>query len=179
MRSRVLPIATTTIVMDLVNRGLLALDEPVARSMAEWRGADRSEVTVRDLLEHASGLAARLVDAPPNGRREFEHEICTMRLEYAPRTQSIYSDLGFILLGFLAADRGKAALDTQFAQLVEPIAPALVFALSAADRRRAAPTMALDKDIRRGRELKGEVHDNYAAGLGGVAGHAGLFGPAA
>ena len=173
------PIATTTVVMNLVSNRLTALDEPVARTMSEWRGDDRSGVTVRDLLEHASGLAARLVDAPPGSRREFEHEICTMQLEYAPRTRSIYSDLGFILLGFLAADRGKAALDRQFAQLVEPIAPALVFALSADDRRRAAPTMALDKDIRRGRELKGEVHDNYAAALGGVAGHAGLFGPAA
>jgi CubicO group peptidase (beta-lactamase class C family) len=173
------PIATTTVVMNLVSNRRMTLDEPVARAMSEWRGDDRSGVTVRDLLEHASGLAARLVDAPPGSRREFEHEICTMQLEYMPRTQSIYSDLGFILLGFLAADRGKAALDRQFAQLVEPIAPALVFALSADDRRRAAPTMALDKDVRRGRVLKGEVHDNYAAALGGVAGHAGLFGPAA
>jgi CubicO group peptidase (beta-lactamase class C family) len=173
------PIATTTVVMNLVSNRHVALDEPVARAMGEWRGDDRSAVTFRDLLEHASGLAARLVDAPPGSRREFEHEICTMQLEYTPRTQSIYSDLGFILLGFLAADRGRAALDAQFAQLVEPIAPALVFALSADDRRRAAPTMALDKDIRRGRVLRGEVHDNYAAALGGVAGHAGLFGPAA
>ena len=112
------PIAATTIVMDLVNRGVVDLDEPLARSVAEWRGDDRAHVTVRDLLEHASGLAARLVDAPPGGRREFEHEICSMPLEYAPRTQSIYSDLGFILLGFLAADRGRATLDAQFARIM-------------------------------------------------------------
>jgi CubicO group peptidase (beta-lactamase class C family) len=173
------PIATTTIVMDLVNRGVVGLDEPLTRSIAEWRGVDRSEVTVRDLLEHASGLAARLVDAPPKGRREFEQEICSLPLEYAPRTQSIYSDLGFILLGFLAADRGRAALDAQFARLVDPIAPGLTFALSVADQQRAAPTTALPEDIRRGRVLRGEVHDNYAAALGGVAGHAGLFGTAA
>lgn len=173
------PIATTTVVMNLVSNDLLALDEPLARSIVEWGGDDRAGVTVRDLLEHASGLAARLVDAPPGSRREFEHEICTMQLEYAPRTQSIYSDLGFILLGFLAADRGNASLDSQFAQLAEAFAPALTFALSADDRRRAAATTALVEDIRRGRVLKGEVHDNYAAMLGGVAGHAGLFGTAA
>jgi CubicO group peptidase (beta-lactamase class C family) len=173
------PIATTTIVMDLVNRGSVSLEEPLTRSFADWRGDDRSGVTVRDLLEHASGLAARLVDAPPSGRREFEHEICTMRLEYVPRTQAIYSDLGFILLGFLAEDRGAATLDAQFGRLVEPISPTLTFALPAAERQRAAPTMALPQDIRRGRVLKGEVHDNYAAALGGVAGHAGLFGSAA
>src|SRR3989338_4794478 len=94
-------IATTTIVMDLVAAGRLRLDEPIADSVAEWRGADRASVTVRDLLEHAAGLPARLVDAPPASRREFEHEICLTPLEYAPRSRSIYSDLGFILLGFL------------------------------------------------------------------------------
>jgi CubicO group peptidase (beta-lactamase class C family) len=171
------PIATTTIVMDLVHKDLLSLEEPLARSVTEWLGDDRSEVTVRDLLEHASGLAARLVDAPPIGRREFEHEICSMPLEYSPRTRSIYSDLGFILLGFLAADRGRATLDAQFARVVN--STGLTFALSADDQRRAAPTMALPEDIRRGRVLRGEVHDNYAAALGGVAGHAGLFGTAA
>ena len=51
---------------------------------------------------------------PPSGRREFEHEICAIPLEYAPRTQSIYSDLGFILLGFLASDLGGAPLDELF-----------------------------------------------------------------
>jgi len=173
------PVATTTIVMDLVNTGRVSLEEPVAGSLAEWRGDDRAGVTVRDLLEHASGLAARLVDAPPNGRREFEHEICTMPLEYAPRTQSIYSDLGFILLGFLAEDRGAATLDVQFGRLVESISPTLTFGLPAGDQRRAAPTLALPQDVRRGRTLKGAVHDNYAAALGGVAGHAGLFGSAA
>jgi CubicO group peptidase (beta-lactamase class C family) len=171
------PVATTTVFMDLVNRGIVGLDEPLVRSIAEWRGVDRSDVSVRDLLEHSSGLAARLVDPPPSGRREFEHEICSMPLEYAPRTRSIYSDLGFILLGFLAEDRGRATLDRQFAHLVNRTG--LTFALSAADRGRAAPTMALPEDIRRGRVLQGEVHDNYAAALGGIAGHAGLFGTAA
>src|SRR4029077_7013865 len=104
------PVATAPTVMDLVNRGVLGLAAGLAPSVAEWRGVDRSDVTVRDLLEHASGLAARLVDAPPIGRREFEHEICAMPLEYEPRTRAIYSDLGFILLGFLAADRGRATL---------------------------------------------------------------------
>ena len=173
------PMATTTVVMDLVNSGAIGLDDPIARSLAEWRGDDRAAVTVRDLLEHASGLAARLVDAPPDGRREFEHEISTMPLEYAPRTRSVYSDLGFILLGFLAADRGKAALDVQFARLADRFAPGVTFGLPADERRLAAPASALPEDVRRGRELRGEVHDNYAAALGGVAGHAGLFGSAA
>src|SRR5262249_5905970 len=97
-------IATTTLAMQLAEAGTLALDTLVATLFGEWRGSDREGTSVRDLLEHASGLPARLVDAPPRGRREFEHEICTIRLEYEPRSRSIYSDLGFILLGFAIAD---------------------------------------------------------------------------
>jgi serine-type D-Ala-D-Ala carboxypeptidase len=170
-------IATTTLVMRLHDSGALALDEPIARAFAEWRGDDREATTVRDLLEHASGLPARLVDPPPEGRREFEHEICAIRLETPRRTRSIYSDLGFILLGFLVADRGRAPLAAQFERAWRD--PMLAFELPGAARRRAAPTLPLEDDVRRGRTLVGEVHDSYAAALGGAAGHAGLFGTAA
>src|SRR4051794_14640708 len=51
--------ATTTVMMELVRLGSLRLDERVADSFPEWRGADRESVTVQDLLEHASGLPAR------------------------------------------------------------------------------------------------------------------------
>jgi serine-type D-Ala-D-Ala carboxypeptidase len=162
-------IATTTVVMELVRRRVLSLEEPVSEFFREWRGADREAVTVRDLLEHASGLPARLVDAPPPGRREFEHDICATPLEYAPCSRSIYSDLGFILLGFLAEDRGGGSL----AQLCRW--PGIGFMLPPDLRALAAPTRPMDEDPRRGRVLTGEVHDNYAAALGGVAGHAGLF----
>jgi CubicO group peptidase (beta-lactamase class C family) len=156
-------------------------------------------VTVRDLLAHTAGLPARLVDRPGAGRREFEHDICTIPLEYAPRSGSVYSDLGFILLGFLAADRGSARFADQVERVLAPLysdarfegnfevgsageGPArpdvLTFAPSPENRRRAAPTLPLDDDTRRGRILVGEVHDPYAAALGGVAGHAGLFGTA-
>ena len=107
-------IATTSLMMKLVDDARLALYEPVAASFVEWRGVDREATTVRDLLEHASGLAARLVDAPPESRREFEHDICVMPLEYPLRSRSVYSDLGFILLGFLAADRGGGSLAALF-----------------------------------------------------------------
>jgi CubicO group peptidase (beta-lactamase class C family) len=208
------PISTTTIVMELIRTGALTLEALVADRFAEWRGVDREAVTVRDMLEHASGLPARLVDAPPQTRREFAHDICTMPLEYEPRTRSIYSDLGFILLGFLAADLGGAALAELFDQITVRLKPdtteesndssadsgsvrpppsheasadhrslgeggqadLLSFDLAPAERIHAAPTRPMDKDARRGRDLVGEVHDNYAAALGGVAGHAGLFG---
>ncbi len=172
------PIATASAAMVLAGRGALRLDELVTHLVSEWRSIEREPVTIRDLLEHASGLPARLVDPPPSTRREFEHEICTIRLEYEPRTRSIYSDLGFILLGFVLADVGGARLDVLFEGIVAR-RPELQFGVPAADRVRAAPTDPMDIDPRRGRKLVGEVHDNYAAALGGIAGHAGLFGTAA
>jgi len=170
-------LATTTAAMALADVDALRLDDRVAKYVAEWRSEDRVAVTVRDLLEHASGLPARLLDRPPGTRREFEHEICGIALEYEPRSKSIYSDLGFILIGFLVADLGGAALDEQFAWLWPD--PALAFRLPDGARQRAAPTEPMNEDGRRGRLLVGEVHDDYAAALGGVAGHAGLFGTAA
>lgn len=172
------PIATGSVVMRLVGDRRVGLDDLIADSFKEWRSADRDTVTIRDLLEHSSGLPARLVDAPPETRREFEHEICHTRLEYAPRTRSIYSDLGFILLGFLAADKGAAGLDTQFRSIAERTGARLMFTPPPPVRAQAAPTTPLPEDLRRGTTLRGVVHDNYAAALGGVAGHAGLFGSA-
>src|SRR5207247_6790855 len=97
-----------------MHHGRLRLDEQVSGCFDEWRGADREPVTIRDLLEHSSGLRARLLDAPGAERREFEHEICRMPLEYPPRTRALYSDLGFILLGFAVADRSRRSLSAAF-----------------------------------------------------------------
>ena len=176
------PFATGSVAMQLVAEQHVSLDERLSDHFDEWRGADREFVTVRDLLEHSSGLAARLLDTPPtssSARREFEHDICAMPLEYAPRTRSIYSDLGFILLGFLLERRAHATLDALFSRIVRGITTELLFTPGPEVRRIAAPTTALAEDLRRGETLQGVVHDNYAAALGGVAGHAGLFGTAA
>ena len=186
------PIVTTSATMQLVAAERLDLREPVATLFTEWRGEDRERATVEDLLEHSSGLAARLVDPPPAGRREFEHEICRMRLEYPPRSRSVYSDLGFILLGFITDDRCGRPLAQQFDAIVSPLVawsqaegPAheaadswLAFDTSGVPDDRIAPTLPEPADPRRGRMLVGHVHDDYAAALGGVAGHAGLFGTA-
>jgi CubicO group peptidase (beta-lactamase class C family) len=163
-------IATTTRAMQAVEAGALALDSRVADRVGEWRGADRKAVTIADLLEHASGLTAYLpFFRDHRGRAEFERAIATLPLEYAPRTQSIYSDLGFMLLGFILADVGFS-LDT------DRVREDLTFNPPREWKERSAPT---ELDLWRGRLLQGEVHDENAWVLGGVAGHAGLFGTTA
>ena len=145
--------------MQLTAAGELQLGEHVAAFFGDWRGADRAQVTIRDLLEHASGLPARLVDPPPTTKREFEHDICDIPLEYPPRTRSIYSDLDFILLGFIAERRGRATLARQFANITVGLKPytshksPLTFNLDADARQRAAPTLPMEDDVRRGRKL--------------------------
>lgn len=183
------PLATLHVVLALADANSLRLDDPVARFFPEWRGQDREHVTVLDLLQHTGGLPARLLDRPPHGRRPFEHDICTMPLEYAPRSRSIYTDLGFILLGFIAeicggrtlADQAQRLFDAAFAEDQDTgQADVRLFTRGPVDaRHRTAPTTPLGEDERRGRRLVAEVHDNYASLLGGFAGHAGLFGTAA
>jgi CubicO group peptidase (beta-lactamase class C family) len=170
-------IATATLTMRLIDRGALSLSDRVGRWLSGWRGDDRSDVTIRDLLAHASGLTAYLPFFRDYlGRAEFERAICTLPLEYPPRTQSIYSDLGFMLLGFIIEDAGRGALAAQFDPITKLLDPHPVrFTLPRTARARTAPT---EVDSWRGRLLQGEVHDENAHALGGVAGHAGLFGSA-
>jgi CubicO group peptidase (beta-lactamase class C family) len=168
-------VATATLVMQAIDRGDLALDERIGDCLQAWRGTDREMVTIRDLLSHCSGLTAYLPFFNDHiGRAEFEPAICGLPLEYAPRSQSIYSDLGFMLLGFLLEDLGGAPLARQFEALEQFVAPEpLAFCPPKAWRSRVAPT---EVDRWRGRLLVAEVHDENTWALGGAAGQAGLFG---
>jgi len=170
-------LATASLVMRVVERGALGLDDPVSAHIAHWRDAHGGHpVTVRDLLAHCSGLPAHLpLFREHAGRVEFERAICATPLAYRPRSSSIYSDLGFMLLGFMLEN--IAALPVQFDTLMQQMGGIqdLQFHPPAAWRSRTAPTR---EDEWRGRLLIAEVDDDNAWALGGAAGHAGLFGTA-
>jgi CubicO group peptidase (beta-lactamase class C family) len=171
-------IATAPLVMQQLERGRIGLEDPVARFIAAWQGEERQLVTIRDLLSHAAGLTGHLpLYRDHAGRAAFEGAIAAHPLEYAPRTQSIYSDLGFMLLAFVLEDLGGAALPARFDSLLAHmgIVERLQFHPPPQWRRESAPT---EDDPWRGRLLVAEVHDENAAALGGAAGHAGLFGTA-
>jgi CubicO group peptidase (beta-lactamase class C family) len=171
-------ISTATLAMRHVSAGSLNLDDRIGRWLPDWRGTDREDVTVRDLLAHSSGLTAYLpFYRDHSGRHDFERAICTLPLEYPPRTRSIYSDLGFMLLAFIFEDVTGIRVGEQFAPIAAALEPDPVrFNPPRPWRARAAPT---EMDPWRGRMLQGEVHDENAHALGGAAGHAGLFGTAA
>jgi serine-type D-Ala-D-Ala carboxypeptidase len=168
-------IATTSMAMQQVAAGRLALDTRVAEVMAGWNAADRAGVTVRHLLEHSSGLPPRIVawkDA--RGRQAYEDRIAAVALDRPPGAAAVYSDVGFILLGLLLERTGGAPLDQQFRALFGRALDPMQFRPLAHLYERIAPT---EFDPWRGRVLCGEVHDENAAAIGGVSGHAGLFGP--
>ena len=170
-------LSTTALVMRLVERGRLGLDDPVSRHLSSWQGADRESVTLRDLLAHCSGLPAHEpFYRTMSGRAEIEQAIYATPLEYEPRSRSIYSDLGFMLLGFVLED--ITPLDVQFEALrVQMQNPEeLQFHPPAIWKPRIAPTQYSEW---RERLLVGEVDDDNTWALGGAAGHAGLFGTAA
>ncbi len=178
-------IVTTTMAMRLADAGRLDLAMPVGAALPAWRGADRAAATISDLLTHSAGLPAVVpLYERAAGRAAFERAICGLPLEFPPGSASLYSDLGFMLLGFILSDAGGASLEAQLAPLAENLAapgdtPMRFGPVSAWDGEwpgdeRVAPTQ-IDA-WRGGRLLRGEVDDRNAAALGGVAGHAGLFG---
>ena len=167
-------IVTASLAMRSAEDGRLRPSDRVAARLAAWRGRDRTLVTVRDLLEHCAGLTAWLpLFRSGEGRAELEPLITGLPLEYPPWTTAVYSDLGFMLLGFALEDACGARLDALADALLED--EDLRFRPPAAWRPRTAPT---EFDEWRRRRLVGEVHDENAWALGGVAGHAGLFGTA-
>ena len=169
-------LATTPLAMRAVEGGAVALDDPVSLHIPQWTGSDRLVVTIRDLLAHCSGLPAhREYFRDHRGRTAFQGAIADEPLAYPPRSQSVYSDLGFMLLGFVLG--GRDGLATHFDALKSHTGSAQDLQFHPPDlcRRRTAPTQM---DAWRGRLLIGEVDDNNASALGGEAGHAGLFGTA-
>lgn len=171
-------LATAALMAGELASGRMRLNDRVRHWIPSWTGEERQSVTIEDLLEHASGLPGhrRYFETRP-GRAAFELAICEEPLEYPPRTKSIYSDPGFMLLGFALETAAGAPLDRQFDAWRDRELGADV-ELRYRPGREWLPRTAPTENTPEGDERRGEVHDENAAALGGVAAHAGLFGTA-
>ncbi len=171
-------VVTTTLAMMLVDEGKLDLDARVGSFFPGWKGGAKDAVTLRQLLTHSGGL---LWWAPLykeiKGQPAYVERIVGMDLAYEPGTKSVYSDLGIILLGdVLQRLAGEPFEALARRRVLEPLGMKDAGYRPAAERLpRVAPT---ENDPWRGRVVRGEVHDENAFALGGVAPHAGLFGTA-
>ena len=169
-------IATTIAVLHLVDRGILRLDESVATYWPEFAANGKSVITVRDVLAHHSGLRAGFPPQNPVADASVAKAfISADRLIFPPRQSTLYSDINFIVLGEVVQRVSGIALDEYCARHVfGPLGMRdTTFGVPAERRARVAPT-----EHRLGHMLRGDVHDQTAARMGGVTGHAGLFGTA-
>ena len=162
-------VATTTMILRLADQGRLALDRPLTDAIPDLRQYDLAaaerRLTFRDCLGHRTFLPAvepiYTYGADPARLRAF-----ALQREWR-HGRPVYSDINFILLGIAVERIGGAPLSAW------PLGPGLSFGPP------PGPAVATEQCAWRGRMLRGEVHDENAAALGGEAGHAGLFGTVA
>jgi CubicO group peptidase (beta-lactamase class C family) len=174
-------VATTTIAMLLYERGLLDLEAPVSAIVPEFttdaaRDPRRQEVTLRMLLAHSSGLPAHeKFFLKARTRAELLQAAFTTPLAVDPATRTEYSDIGFIILGTALERLADESLD-RFSQreIFAPLAMTHTTFNPPLEIRAKIPPTADDQTFRR-RIIQGEVQDENASVLGGVAPHAGLF----
>ncbi len=169
--------ATTPATLRLVDRGALQLDQPVHELVESFGGEDKRAVTVRHLLTHSAGLMAHQhFWEEHEGAGAIVEAAAGRPLEAAPGSRERYSDLGLILL-MACVERAAGAPFEQVVrdEVLQPLGMQGAVFSHSGQPIDAVPTEAC---AWRGRVVRGEVHDENAFAMGGVSGHAGLFGTA-
>ena len=177
------------IALRLAARGVITLETRADALMPDARGTPGGSATLEQLLTHRSGLApwgGLYLDVPHDpgtsaARRWIIAEACRRPDEGTPG-RAVYSDLGYMLAGeMLARAAGRDLDDLLKQEIVRPLGIAedqMMFAGALPPDRRAELARrcaATERDDWRGVMVRGEVHDENCAALGGVAGHAGVF----
>jgi CubicO group peptidase (beta-lactamase class C family) len=175
-------VVTATLAMILHDRGKLKLGDRVREYLPEFVGSGKEAVKVSDLLSHSSGILwwKDLYRFAPTDvsiaevKNWYVKAICLLPLDYPPRTKSVYSDLGTILMGeILERVAGRTLDELTQEQILEPLGMRRTwFNPPPSSKEQIAPT---GWSSWRDRALVGEVQDDNAFALGGVAPHAGLF----
>jgi serine-type D-Ala-D-Ala carboxypeptidase len=171
-------VASTAMAMILYERGLLDLEAPVTAIIPEFAGGDsrRHEITLRMLLAHSSGLPAyEKLFLRAKTREALLQTAFTIELAAAPGARAEYSDIGFIILGVALERLADEAFDV-FCQreIFGPLGMTRTTFNPAHALKDSIPPTADDHTFRH-HIIQGEVQDDNASVLGGVAGHAGLF----
>lgn len=170
-------LATTAVVLGLVRERVIGLETPFRELIPDFRGGRKDDVTLRHVLTHTAGLQWWL----PLWREVTSLQEAVWRAAQEPLAQDLgtfkYSDLGYIML-----TQGLANITGRpFAELVRSMVLEPVEARTADfGPRPPEASVATERDAEwRKKRLRGEVHDENSYAVGGVAGHAGLFGTAA
>ena len=185
------PLATTTALMLLVQDGKIRLSDAVSRWIPSFQGGEKARLRVFHLLNHSSGFRAgrpfyhrfmkdRKQIGTKSTREAIYQRVHEEKLSYSIGSKSVYSDFGFILAGEIIETVSGQPLD-RFCKrrIFVPLnLPTLHFRRVGRTIPRSVRYAATEKCPWRKRVLLGEVHDGNSFAMGGVAGHAGLFGTA-
>ena len=180
------PLATALAVMHLVQEGRLSLDTPMAAVLPIMADTDKAEVTVRQLLSHCSGWPAwqpyfeqlrQYTEKDP--REQMTQILAAEPLVATPGAVTLYSDIDYLALGLVVEACTGVGLD-QFVRhtIYAPVGIRELFFNSLDEPPAPRVYAATERCAWRDKVLYGEVHDDNAYVLNGVAGHAGLFGTA-
>jgi serine-type D-Ala-D-Ala carboxypeptidase len=191
------PLITGLLCSRWIELGELTLDSSVSHYLPEFERTDKQMITVRELLTHTSGLPAwrPLYLLAENEPERALGVIANLELEYKPGTKVVYSDLGYIALGFLIERLSHHRLaQVATTEIIDALKlqhtffnpeAALQTGIAACETGNAYERDMCEqagdgeyKDSRR-TLIWGNVHDGNAFFLGGAAGHAGLFSTAA
>jgi uncharacterized protein YbbC (DUF1343 family)/CubicO group peptidase (beta-lactamase class C family) len=167
-------IATTPSVMKLFEQGKIRLNDPVTKYLPEFQGG-ASDITIRNLMTHFSGLRPDLDLEPPwSGYETGIQRALIDKPAGPPGVRFVYSDINFILMGEIVHRlSGKSLSEFAREYVFDPLGMHETSFLPSSDLKpRIAPT---ELDKRTGQPLRGVVHDDTSRYMGGVAGHAGLF----
>lgn len=169
---------TATCVMQLVDEDEVRLDEEVATYLPEFAVNGKANITVRQLLAHVAGLPNLRLWGEATVPESHKHDVMAVTTEFKPGTAFQYSDTNFIVLGKLIEEIDGCPLDRAIAaHILDPLG--LRQTGYGPLNATSADVAATEDESYVGRGmLRGEVHDENAWSLGGVAGHAGLFGTA-
>lgn len=167
-------IATTTAVMQLFQQGRVRLNDPVAAYLPEFAQNGKSEITIRELMTHFSGLPPDLdLKTPWKSEATAFNMAMQVRPIDPPGTRFLYSDINFEVLGFLVEKISGMPLNAYAATHI--FAPLGMRETTYLPPASWIPRIAPTQYDENGKMLRGVVHDPTARRMGGVAGHAGLF----
>ena len=184
------PLATAAAAMHLADRGRLDLNAPLGRLLPELEGSEKTGLCVEHLLCHNAGLPAwrpyfrELNSLPADRRKKRLHQLLAKEpLICLPGRKTLYSDVGFMLLQWVVERAAGTSLDGYVSRnLYLPLNISDLFFLPNRSQNSSAPAdreLAASGVDENNRAVYGRVNDENARAMGGVAGHAGLFGTAA
>lgn len=184
------PLSTTLAISKLVEKGRIYLDQKIESILTEFKGSDKAGISIDMLLRHTSGLPAHrdyfnsIIKTDKNPKEYLRYLLAREPLESIPGTVQVYSDLGFMVLSWVIEKITRQKLDQYvLEQIYSPLGIEDLFFINLDQRKqvqdRYRPRMVATQHCPwRGKILKGEVDDDNAWAVGGIEGHAGLFGDA-